>query len=339
MAKSVLVTGAGGHVGGALVRELVENGYNVRASVREPSDATKTQALWNLPVEVVAADLFDPGSLDAACAGIDGVFQVAAIYDLSPRDPARARALIDTGTHGTANLLSAAKKAGVGRVVLTSSLVTIAPVAPYQPPANEDNWVSDTSVPYIEEKTRGEKQAWKRADELGLAMVSVLPGSVTGPGFNRSTPSTGYVESIAKGALRLGAPDLDIPFVDVRDVATAHRLAFEKGHGGSRYIAFNETVSLYEAALTLHRIDANIGKPLMKMPALATGMVPYIDAAMARLGGYRPSYTRALHKSWKGRQWRIDDSKSRAALGFRPVVGLEQSLRDTLGQLRAIGRL
>lgn len=156
MTKSVLVTGASGHVGGALVKELVENGYSVRASVRDPGDEAKTGALNKLPVEVVQADLFDPASLIAACAGMDGVFQVAAIYDLSPSGADQARTIIDTGIEGMANVLAAAKNAGVGRVVLTSSVVTIAPVPPDQPTASEASWVSGTSVPYIEENSRAE---------------------------------------------------------------------------------------------------------------------------------------------------------------------------------------
>ncbi|MBT3553656.1 MAG: SDR family NAD(P)-dependent oxidoreductase [Rhodospirillaceae bacterium] len=339
MSKSVLVTGASGHVGGALVRELVENGYHVRASVRDPMDAAKTDALKKLQAEVVKADLFDPASLDAACTGMDGVFQVAAIYDLAPSDAVQARIMTETGTLGMANVLNAAKKAGVGRIVLTSSVVTIAPVAPGQPAASEDSWVSDTSVTYIEEKSSGEKHAWQLSGELGLDMVSVLPGAVTGPGFNRSTPSVDFIEAFAKGSLRMGAPDIGFPFVDVRDVATAHSLAYEKGEIGQRYIAMNQTVSLYDMGVALSRIDPNIAKPLMKMPGFMTGMVPYIDAIMAKLSGYPHSYTKALHDSWKGREWRIDDSASRRALGYAPAIDLAQSLADTVEQLRANGRL
>jgi dihydroflavonol-4-reductase len=339
MTKKVLVTGASGHAGGALVKELVENGYAVRASVRDPNDAAKTDALKKLQVEVVKADLFDPASLDAACAGMDGVFQVAAIYDLTLRDPVQARIMTETGTLGMANVLNAAKKADVGRLVLTSSVVTIAPVVPGQPTATEDSWVNDTSVTYIDEKTSGERHAWQLSGELGLDMVSVLPGAVTGPGFNRSTPSVDFVEAFAKGSLRMGAPDIDMPFVDVRDVANAHRLAYEKGEAGSRYIAMNHAASLYDIGVALNQIDQKIGRPLMKMPGFMTGMVPYIDALMAKLAGYPHSYTKALHDSWKGREWRIDDTKSRRALGYAPVIGLEQSLTDTLQQLRANGRL
>jgi dihydroflavonol-4-reductase len=339
MARKVLVTGASGHVGGALVAELVENGYDVRAAVRDPLDPSKTDALKNLQVELVKADLFDPASLHAACAGMDGVFQVAAIYDLAPRDSVQARIMTETGVLGMANVLTAANLAGVGRLVLTSSVVTIAPVAPGLSTATEDSWVSDISVPYIEEKTSGEKHAWQLSGELGLDMVSVLPGAVTGPGFNRSTPSVDFIEAFAKGSLRMGAPAIDIPFVDVRDVAVAHRLAFEKGEAGSRYIAMNHAASLYDIGVALNRIDPKIPKPLMKMPGFMTGMVPYIDTMMAKLSGYPHSYTKALHNSWKGREWRIDDTKSRRALGYIPAVDLEQSLTGTLEQLRANGRI
>ena len=339
MSKRVLVTGASGHIGGMMVRDLVENGYSVRASVRDTDDPLKTGALRELGVEIVRADLMDIPSMEAACEGMDGLFQVAAVFDITPNSKAQAQAMIDIGIQGAENALRAASKAGIKRVVLTSSVGTIGPVDKNAPPANEEIWVDDISVPYIKEKTLGEKHAWKIANKLGLDMVTVLPATVYGPGFNRSSASVDSVVAIAKGAVRLGAPAVDLAVVDVRDVATVHRLAFEKGTSGGRYIAWHSSPSIYDLALAVNKAYPKAKKPLMIMPTFMTGVVPYIDAAMSVIAGYPRTYPRALHKSWIGRDWRIDDSKSRKELGFEPTIGLEQSIADTVEQLRAIGRL
>ncbi len=336
MTKRVLVTGASGHVGGALVADLVEHGYSVRASVRDPNDENKTRDLKKLGVEIVKADLFDMASLNAACEGMDGLFQVAAVYDMTPKNKSDAEKIIATGIEGMENAFRAAASAGIKRVVLTSSCATITPVAKGAPDATEQSWVDDISIPYIEEKTRGERHAWKLAKELDLDMVSVLPGGVFGPGFNRSTPSTDVVLSIMKGALRMGAPKINLLLVDVRDVATVHRLAYEKGTSGGRYIALHGTPEVYDYVVAARKHDSSIGLPLMKMPEFMTGMVPIINGVMAKVFGFPQTYTRELHNSIKGREWRVDDSQTRSQLGFEPKYGLDETVKDTIEHLKKI---
>lgn len=336
MSQRVLVTGASGHVGGELVRDLVNHGYIVRASVRNLNDAQKTHSLKELGVEIVEADLFDAPSMAKAVAGMDGLFQVAGVYDINPKNSHEAEIIIKTGIEGMENALRAASSAGVKKVVLTSSCVTIAPVAVGSNAATEKNWIDDEAVPYIKEKTSGERHAWKLAKELGLDMVSVLPGGVLGGGFNRSTPSTDIVNAITKGALRMGVPQLSIPFIDVADVATAHRLAFEKGIPGERYIALHSCPQLIDYVHAAIKHDPSIGAPLMIMPKFMTVMVPALNMLMSFIFGFAQTYTRQLHKSWHGREWKIDDSYSRKQLGFVPLHGLEESIKDTMDCLKEI---
>lgn len=336
MTKRVLVTGASGHVGGTLVANLVEHGYSVRASVRDPNDENKTRYLKKLGVEIVKADLFDKASLNAACEGMDGLFQVAAVYDMTPKNKSDAEKMIATGIEGMENALRGAANAGIKRVVLTSSCATITPVAKGAPDATEQSWVDDISIPYIEEKTRGERHAWKLAKELGLNMVAVLPGGVFGPGFNRSTPSTDVILSIMKGALRMGAPKINLLLVDVRDVATVHRLAYEKGTPGGRYIALHSAPEIYDYVVAARKHDPSIGLPLMKMPEFMTGVVPIINAVTAKVFGFPQTYTRDLHNSIKGREWRVDDSQTRSQLGFEPKYGLDKTVKDTIEHLKKI---
>src|SRR5215211_7509814 len=114
-----LVTGGTGFVGANVVRALLQCGVGVRALVRPRSD---TRNLDSLDVELVAGDLRDRGSLEAALEGCDTVYHVAAMYALWAADP---RQIYDSNVTGTVNLLEAAETAGVEKIVYTSSVATI----------------------------------------------------------------------------------------------------------------------------------------------------------------------------------------------------------------------
>ncbi len=110
------ITGATGFVGGALVRQLVAGGHDVVALVRDPGSAG---GLRDLGVRLVAGDLSDAAAIEEACSGVDGFFHVAGWYKVGSRKPAEGwRVNVD----GTRSVLEAAKRAGVPRVVYTSTL-------------------------------------------------------------------------------------------------------------------------------------------------------------------------------------------------------------------------
>ena len=138
MQQRILVTGANGHVGQACVRDLLQNGYDVRASIRDIMDAEKTAGFSDMDIDIVEADLFDQESLDRACDGCDSVFQLAAIYEFFSN--ADESIFEKTGKGGASNLLKAAAKANIKRVVLTSSIVAVGPTERGMPPANEEDW-------------------------------------------------------------------------------------------------------------------------------------------------------------------------------------------------------
>src|SRR5580765_4206043 len=126
--KPVCVTGASGFIAAHIVRELLERGYRVRGTVRSLRQPGKYTFLTQLPgaadrLELVEADLLAPGSYDAAVAGCDVVMHTASPYLIDVKDPQRD--LVDPAVKGTLNVLTSAKAAGVGRVVLTSSMSAI----------------------------------------------------------------------------------------------------------------------------------------------------------------------------------------------------------------------
>jgi dihydroflavonol-4-reductase len=214
----VLVTGAGGHLGYNLVDALIAEGHSVRASVRSAGDAATRARLEAMgAVEIVGARLESESELHAAMEGMDAVFHTAAVYVLvaSGRDDEIVSASVD----GVERAMRAAKSAGVGRIVLTSSVVSLPLKVPGAPPATEAEWATDLRVPYFRAKTLAEQRAWQRARDLGLDLVTILPGAFAGPGFVRNTPTVDLVEAIMNGAMQLAAPPLLYPYVDVCDVA------------------------------------------------------------------------------------------------------------------------
>src|ERR1700760_4982995 len=126
-----LVTGATGFVGTAVARALIQEGWQVRAVARKGSDRRNVQ---QLPLQVVEGDLTDRASLDSALAQCDALFHVAADYRLGAFDP---RQLYQTNVEGTRNILEAARRAGVRRVVYTSSVATVG-IPRDGSPGNED---------------------------------------------------------------------------------------------------------------------------------------------------------------------------------------------------------
>ncbi len=330
----ILVTGANGHLGTNLVADLIGAGHTVRGSLRNASDAARSDHLRALgAVEIVEGDLDRPDSLVAAMSGQDAVVHAAAVYALHA--PGRENEIIRASVNGAEATLRAAHKAGVKRVVMTSSVVTLPMSLPGGAPVAESAWTEDTRVPYVRAKTEGEKRAWQLASELDLDFATVLPGACGGPGFQRNTPTIDFVETIMKGALQFGAPPFNYPYVDVRDVARAHRLVIERGAKG-RFIAINDRQpSVTEIAQTMHAIDAKIPRPMMTLPPFIMPALPFLDSLSSKLTGGPKSLTPDLAGMLKGKLWNISNDKIRREIGWTPEISIKQSLADTIGALRA----
>ena len=329
----VLVTGANGHLGTNLVSALLAGGHTVRGSVRSLADPARTSRLKALgPVELVAATLEDKASLRAAMDGMDAVVHTAAVYEIYA--PGREQAIVDASVKGIAAAFRAARDARVRKVVLTSSVVTLPLTAPGAMPVTEEMWTADLRVPYIRAKTLGERHAWELAGELGLDLVSVLPGAFGGPGFGRPTPTIELIEAITKGAMALAAPPYNYPYCDVRDVAAAHLTVLEHDARG-RYIACNdEHPTLAAIAHEMHAIDPSIRAPFMTVPFSLTAIMPWLDCLNSWMNDRPRAMTPELAETLRGRIWNPSNAKLKSELGWRPSIGLRRSLADTLEALR-----
>jgi dihydroflavonol-4-reductase len=272
-----LVTGATGFVGSAVARALCARGWQVRALVRSSSDRRN---LRGLTIELASGDLEDAASLAPALSDCQALFHVAADYRLGVSDP---RALYRSNVEGTRNVLAAAERAGVGRIVYTSSVATVGLPADGSP-GTEDTPVALTDMigHYKRSKFLAEELARDFA-RRGVPIVIVNPSTPIGPGDVKPTPTGQMVVDAASGRTPAYV-DTGLNVVHVDDVAAGHLLAFDSGRVGERYILGGENMSLREILVQICRL-AGRSPPRIRLPHAAVLPVAYASEALARLTG------------------------------------------------------
>lgn len=335
----VLVTGANGHVGFGVCKAFAAGGHEVRASIRSANDAAKSAPLRALGVDdIVGLDVrtFDP--FVEACRGVDVLVHVAATYAMHVAGPTETDAMLRDSTEGAANAIRAAARAGVPKVVLTSSVATLPRVSPDAAPVTEADWATDLGVPYFRAKTEGERAAWKAAEDTGIKLVTLLPGTVGGPDFHRRTPSIGMIESIMLGSMRLGAPNTNIAYVDVRDVATAHVLAAERDVTGRFIIANDHAPEMRELSLLMHWSDASIPAAPAVLPDFVMSAGPALDWLRASLTRTPRMVSPELVATMRGKVTKLSNERAKSELGWHQAIGLDRSLSETMAAIRALRR-
>lgn len=226
------VTGVSGFVGMWVAHRLQEEGTDVRALVRPSSDRRN---LAGLDLEIVEGDVREADLLARAMQGCDEVYHVAAFYSTREED---GPLIYEINVGGTKAVLKAARRAGVGRVVYTSTIGTIGRRRDGTPPAEEEEFnLWEQSSHYARSKYLAETVALSMAQD-GLQVVVVNPCSPVGAGDIKPSSSgqrivdylAGRVPSFLEGGIN---------FIAVRDVAAGHILAARRGRPGQRYILGN----------------------------------------------------------------------------------------------------
>ena len=272
-----LVTGATGFVGSAVARALCSAGWQVRALTRAGSDRRN---LRELPLELAPGDLGDLRSLEEAVAGCEVLFHVAADYRLGVADPGQ---LYRANVEGTRNMLDAARRTGVARVVYTSSVATIG-LPPDGTAGDEDTPVtlSDMIGHYKRSKFLAEELV-RESVRAGAPVVIVNPSTPVGPGDLKPTP-TGQMVLDAAAGRSPAYVDTGLNIVHVDDVAAGHLRAFERGRIGERYILGGENMTLREILTQITRL-AGRSPPRIRLPHAALLPVAYASEAFARVTG------------------------------------------------------
>jgi len=329
MSDTVLVTGVSGYVGQHCAAELLRQGFRVRGSLRNArmADAVRDGIARVAPVEhldFVALDLRADAGWDAAMAGCRFALHVASPYVLAePRDTAT---LIEPAVQGTRRALAAARRAGVERVVVTSSVVAMnghMTTGTFGP----NDW-TDLDAPnlhaYVRSKTLAERAAWDLVHEEpdGPELVTINPGAVYGPTLtgDASGQSLKWVAAILRGKVPLFAR-FYFTMVDVRDVALLHVRAMTRpGAAGKRYVAASrEAVPFVRIAEIL---AAN------GYPKLSTRTAP---DALIRVMGLFDAEIRGL-VTYLGKRVGADNTATLRDLEWTPIP-FEQTVLDTAASL------
>jgi dihydroflavonol-4-reductase len=325
-----LVTGAGGFIGSAVVRKLLGRGKEVRCYV-EPGAPRRN--LDGLSVEIVEGDVNDRARIAEALKGCDTLYHLAAIYAIWLPDPAK---MYEVNVEGSKTVLWAAYRAGLSKVVYTSSIAAVGrpangQVADESSRFSDEDWRDGNA--YIRSKWLSERDALRFAAE-GLPLVVVNPAFPFGERDIGPTPTGGFIVGTLKGMVP-GYMDGGFCAIDVEDVAEGHVLAAEKGKVGERYILGNHNVSWKEFFDLAARVGG-VKPPRLKFPtwlALGTGWAMehyYVDVKHKRpLATYKATKytTRTLH---------FDNRKAREQLGL-PSTPLADTLERSIRWFRANG--
>ena len=303
--KPVLVTGASGFLGWHVARLLLERGDKVRALVRPSSRVEE------LPVERAEGDLRDPDSLARAVAGCGIVYHVAADYRLWAKDPGE---LYRSNVDGTRNLLEAARRAGVERVVYTSTVGSIG--IPQGGIGDEAAPVSlrDMTGHYKRSKFLAEEVALEFA-QAGLPVVIVNPTAPIGDHDFKPTPTGRMVLDFLNGDMPAFI-DTGLNVVDARDTAMGHLQACERGIPGQRYILGSENMTLAEILRSLARITGRKA-PTVELPYAVAWCAGVVTMAWAEITGRPPRVPMDAVRMARKKMW-VSHQKARDVLGFAP---------------------
>lgn len=310
-----LVTGATGFIGRPLVRQLLERGDAVRVLARPSSDLS---CLEGLPVEVVHGDVTAPESLGPALRDVQRVFHAAGMVSFVRRDLPR---MTTVNVDGTRNVLSAALRAGVERVVYTSSVSAVAYARQPLPVTESAIW-RDFGITYARSKREAEDVAFGLSRQ-GLPLVVVNPTTAMGPNDPNLT-STAPVARFLSGDLRVRVRG-GLNVIDVEDFAAGHVLADERGRLGERYILGGTNLSWRQLFEVLSELS---GRPMPReVPVpLALAMAWLMENVVAPRFGRPPKFH--LEEVRAASLYRLADSTK----AIRELGLPQHPVRDTLAR-------
>lgn len=322
------VTGATGFLGSHVARVLAEQAAELRLLVRPSSDLRNLQGL---NAETATGDLRDPASLEAAMAGCDTVFHVAADYRLWVRDPDE---MYRSNVEGTRALLAAARKNGVRSVVCTSSVATMGFTANGHP-ADEDSPVSlaDMIGHYKRSKFMAEQVALE-AGRAGMRVVVVNPTTPVGEQDVKPTPTGRIVVDFMKRKFPAYV-ETGLNLVDATECARGHVAALERGKSGERYILGGQNLTLKQILDQLARITG-LPSPKVKLPyifAFAAGVLD--ETITGRILNREPRATIDTVRMGRKKMFASSD-KAERELGWK-IVPVEGALRRAVEWFRANG--
>lgn len=316
----VAVTGASGHIGANLVRELLGRGYQVVALVRKTS-----LALEGFDVERVDGDILDPRSLRRAFSGVDQVYHLAAHISIQPGDRDKLELV---NVEGTRNVIGACREEGVSTLVHFSSIHAL-DQQPMDQPVTEDNPLVDERPGHVADydlsKARADRLV-RQNDCKTLTTRIIYPTAVLGPNDFKLSLFGQVITRLAHGKLpALVAGGFD--WVDARDVAWGALEAAEKGTDGDRFMLSGHYLSMQRVAAVIAALGG-VPAPKMTCPVWLAGMFAPLLSGWARLTGETPLYTRDSLAALKANKV-MSHARASRLLNYQPRP-FRESIADAL---------
>jgi dihydroflavonol-4-reductase len=317
----IVLTGASGFIAKHILKDLLGAGHHVRATIRTASRADEVRAavLPHVPADAAARLSFVTLDLDrdegwgAALQGATALVHTASPFPIAqPKNPDD---LIKPAVNGTLRAMTAARDAGVDRVVLTSSMVAVINEAKGFP-QDESDWCDPdlpTTTPYAKSKTLAERAAWDFvAKNPSLRLTTINPSLVLGPLLDGTHGSSvGLVKRLLAGKDPM-VPNFAFPIVDVRDVALMHVRALERPQtAGRRYLAADEPISMPDMGRILKVVYPN--------RRIATRAAPSL--IMRGLAVFDPEVRSILPKL--GKVERVSNARARTEMGMTFIPAAE----------------
>ncbi len=326
----VLITGASGFIGSAIVRVFLDAGYEVRVLVRSASPRTN---FASLPVEIAVGDLADKRSIAAALKDVRYLVHTAADYRLWTRKPSE---LISANVQGTRTIMEEAKKSGVEKIVYTSSVCTLAHASPTDPADEQHSHDGDDAFnPYKRSKILAEDVVRDLIARSALPAVIVNPSAPVGPRDIKPTPTGRIIVECAAGRMPAYV-DTGLNLVHVDDVAQGHLAALKHGVVGERYILGGQNIRLRDMLAEIAR-QTGRQPPRVKLPVPVVIPFAIASEAVAWCTGKEPFATRDGLRMARQCMF-FNDAKARRELRYtsRPY---EEGISDALAWFYSAGML
>jgi dihydroflavonol-4-reductase len=320
----ILVTGASGFIGGALVRRLLERGERVKGFVRAGANLRGLEGLPSDRFELAVGDVTVEHTVYRALVGCGQLFHVAGAFEYGPKQGKRM--IADAGLAVRA-VLGAAKRRGVQNIVVTSSAATLGSTERPEPMDESHAFNLTGPEPYVAAKVEAARVVDELVDQ-GMPIVSVLPSAVFGPGDVKPTPNGASLVRYLSMSPSLHVPVTEggISVVDVDDVVNGHIRAMEVGEVGAKYILGGENVTYSQFFEMLADITG------LAEPSNPWGPTPtYLLAAAIELGarwsGRQPILTRKLVRDYAHRYVWVTNERAESELDYR-----HRPARETLAR-------
>lgn len=319
-----LVTGASGFVGSRLVRALVERGENVKAFVRAGSSLRQLKDLPPERCRLAFGDITVEHTVYRALSDCDRMYHVASSFKMWDPKPETILAPAVDGTRAT---LTAARKRGIDKIVVTSSVAALGTTSADAPMDEEHEFNLADPETYILSKYEALRVTMEMVDE-GLPIVAVLPSGIFGPGDWKPTPSGQGILSYLKLGARMRVPVTagGINIVDVDDVVQGHIAAMDRGRVGERYILGGEDLTFRQMFETLSELTG-LAPPGSTLSGGMAQMGGRLMELRARLFGGDPDLTFRMARDYATAYAWVTSKKAEADLGYT-----HRAARDTLAR-------